>query len=343
MINYRKTFALSYFLGRIFFVGFGFSLLRKLVGRDSWLAAILGTLLGALIVIILAKLKNKIDTNIKDLKTNKFMKYSLLIVFLLFNIFVFSQMIFIFQTFASSFFLINSPTFFISLPIPFIVYRITKNGFPTIAKIAEILMPISIILFLFSFFGLLQHFKLEYFKPLITTKPLTLLQGTLYFAAYSSSSFFLLLNVPMEKNKLAAKYTFSTITVVLLCVFIIGVLGPNLIQIYRYPEYMMLKKIKIFNFIEKVENILSITWLFDLFMAMSIAGENIKECLPRKKNNLIFIGCLILLYIGAIVSGIFYREELMLYHILPIVLGSFEIIFLLLLVLLPKKRKKEKL
>ena len=199
MINNRKTFALSYFLGRIFFVGFGFSLLRKLVGRDSWLAAMIGTLLGAFIVFLLSKLKKRVDCNIKDLKTNKFLKYTLITSFFLFNVFVFSQMIFIFQTFASSFFLINSPTFFISLPIPFIVYRITKKGFPTIAKIAEILMPISIVLFLFSFFGLLQHFKLEYFKPLLTTKPLTLIQGILYFTAYSSSSFFLLLNVPMEK------------------------------------------------------------------------------------------------------------------------------------------------
>jgi len=174
MINNRKIFALSYFLGRIFFVGFGFSLLRKLVGRDSWLAAILGTLLGAIIIFFFSKLKRKM-TNIKDIK-NPILKWSLLSLFFLFNLFVFSQMIFIFQTFASSFFLINSPTYFISLPIPFIIYRICKKGFPTIGKIAEILMPISVLLFLFSFFGLFQHFKLEYFKPFLMTEPLTLLQ-----------------------------------------------------------------------------------------------------------------------------------------------------------------------
>lgn len=340
MINNRKVFAISYFLGRIFFVGFGFSLLRKLVGRDSWLSAILGTLLGALIIWIFSKLKSKINGSLKDIKGNKIIKWSLIILFFLFNLFVFSQMIFIFQTFASSFFLINSPTYFISLPIPFIVYRTCKKGYPTIAKIAEILMPISILLFLFSFFGLLQHFKIDYFKPWLMNGPLTLLQGTLYFAAYSSSAFFLLLNVPMEKNKLVGKFIFSTTTVVLLCIFIIGVLGPNLIQIYRYPEYMMLKKIKIFNFIEKVENILSITWLFDLFMAMGISGENIKECLPQKKQNFVFFIVLLLLYGGAILSGIYYQEELMLYHVLPIVLGIFELLILFLLLFIPKKNSK---
>ena len=338
MINNRKILSISYFLGRIFFVGFGFSLLRKLVGRDSWFSAILGTLLGALVVYIFSKLKEKINGDLKNQKANPIIKWGLIIVFFLFNIFVFSQMLFIFQTFASSFFLINSPTYFISLPIPFIVYRITKNGFPTIAKIAEILMPISIVLFLFSFLGLTQHFKLDYFKPFLMSKPHTLIEGTLYFTAYSSSSFFLLLNVPMENTKLSKKFLFSTVTVVIMCIFIIGVLGPNLIQIYRYPEYMMLKKIKIFNFIEKVENILSITWLFDLFMAMSISGENIKECLPKKKQNIVFFGILLLLYFGAILSGIYYREELILYHILPIALGIFEGILLFFLFLITKKK-----
>ncbi len=340
MINNRKVFSLSYFLGRIFFVGFGFSLLRKLVGIDSWIAASLGCLLGGGIIYIYSLLRKKVNGNLKNLQGNKFIKWSLIILFFIFNIFVFSQILFVFQTFASSFFLIKSPIYYITLPIPFIIYRICKNGFKTIAKIAEILMPISIFLFLFSFLGMFQYWNIDFFKPVLLTEPLTLLQGTLYFTAYSSSSFFLLLNVPMEKQKLSGKYFFSTITVVILCIYIIGVLGPNLIQIYRYPEYMMLKKIKIFNFIEKVENILSLTWLFDLFMALSIAGNNIKESLPKKRQNIIFFIILIALYFGAILSGIYYQEELILYHVLPIVLGSFEILFLLLLLFIPKKKNE---
>lgn len=338
MMNNRKVFSISYFLGRTFFVGFGFSLLKKLVGKDSWIAAILGTLLGACIIFLFSLLKKKITGNIKDIKERKLIKWILIVVFFLFNLFVFSQVLFIFQTFASSFFLINSPIHFISLPVPFIIYRLCKNGFPTIAKVAEVLMPISLILFAFSFLGLLQYWKPEYFTPILTVKPLTLLQGILYFAAYSSSSFFLLLNIPMEKNKLAGKFMFSTVTVILMCIYIIGVLGPNLIEIYRYPEYMVLKKIKIFNFIEKVENIISIAWLFDLFMALGISGGNIKECLPSKHQNKLFFVILILLYFGAILSGIYYREELMLYHVLPIILGIFEFIMLFLLFLLPKRK-----
>lgn len=338
MINNRQVFAISYFLSRIFFVGFGFSLLRKLVGIDSWMAASLGTLLGGAIVFLFSILRKKVNGNLKDYHGSVFVKWTLIILYFLFNLFVFSQVLFVFQTFASSFFLIKSPIYFITFPIPFIIYRICKNGISTISKIAEVLMPISILLFLFSFLGLLKYFNIEFFKPVLMTKPLTLLQGTLYFAAYSSSSFFLLLNVPMEKPKFTIKFFISSITVVILCIYIIGVLGPNLIQIYRYPEYMMLKKIKLFNFIEKVENILSLTWLFDLFIALGISGNNLKECLPKKHNSVLFFLLLILLYLGAILSGIYYQEELILYHVLPIVLGIFEFLMLVMLFFISKNK-----
>ena len=61
-----------------------------------------------------------------------------------------------------------------------------------------------------------------------------------------------------------------------------GILGANLVDIYRYPEYMTLKKIKLFNFVEKVENIVSITWIFDLFITLAVSGNNMKELLPKK-------------------------------------------------------------
>jgi len=338
-MNNRKILSLSYFLGRTFFLGFGFSLLMKITKKDTWLAALLGIILGTIIIYFFSKLKEKINGSIKDVYKNKILKWLFVLVFFLYNIFVFHQILFIFQTFASSFFLIKSPIYFISLPVPFIIYRACKNGFSTIAKVAEVLMPISLFLFAFSFISLFQDLKLEYFTPILTTDSMSLLKGTLFFTAYSSAPYLLLLNAPMKETKLARKYFFSAITVFLICISIIGVLGPNLIQIYRYPEYMVLKKIKIFNFLEKVENIISIAWLFDLFIVLSISGNNLKECLPKKRQNLYFILILILLYFASIISGIYYQEELMLYYVLPIILGIFELVLLLFL-LFSKKNKK---
>ncbi len=335
-MNKRKIFSLSYFLGRAFFLGFGFSLLSKMVNKDAWFVAILGTVLGSIIIWLFQKGKEKMNGSTSQQKS--LWKWVFIGVFFLFNLFVYTQIVFIFQTFASSFFLIKSPVFFISLPIPFIIYRVCKNSYLGIAKVAESLLPIALFLFLFGIFGLTQNFEIDYFKPILTTSPLSLIEGTIFFACYSTAPFFLLLNTQAEENHFVLKYMISCFSILILCIFIIGVLGPNLMQIYRYPEYMTMKKIRIFNFIEKVENIVAISWLFDSFITLSICGNNIKETLPKKGKNIMFAIILILLYGWSILSNIYYQEGLFLYHIIPIILGIFEIAFLLLLFLLPKRK-----
>ena len=336
-MNERKMFVLSYFLGRVFFLGFGFSYLLKLTGKDAYICAILGTILGVGIIYLYGKLKNKIDL-IPLKKNNSLLKYLLLFTFFLFNILIYTQISFVFQTFADSFFLLKSPIYFISLPIPFLVYRACKKGLSTISKVGEILMPISLVLFIFAGLGLIKYFKVEAFLPILTTSTSSLLKGTLYYTFYSTAPFLLLLNAEAKKNKYVLKYLFSSLTVIVIALFIIGVLGPNLIKIYRYPEYMTLKKIKLFNFIEKVENIISIAWLFDLFMTLSIAGNNLKECLPKKGLKFTFPILLFLLYLVTLLCGIYYPKELFLYEILPLLFGIFELVTLGLLFLYTKKQ-----
>ena len=54
-----KTYAISYFLGRTFFIGFGFSLLFRLLDKDTWIAAILGSILGLGILLFFERIKEK--------------------------------------------------------------------------------------------------------------------------------------------------------------------------------------------------------------------------------------------------------------------------------------------
>ena len=132
-----KTTTLSYFLGRTFFLGFGFSVLFKLLNKDTWIVAILGSILGFLLLLFFERFKEKHPINSVVKKG----------LFFLYNFFIFSQILFIFETFCSSFYLIKSPIFYIILPIPFVIYKITKNGFSTIAKVAEVLLPISLFIY----------------------------------------------------------------------------------------------------------------------------------------------------------------------------------------------------
>jgi len=330
-MNNRKIFALSFFFGGTMFLGFGFSLLFGSLGSDTWIAALLGTIIGCIILFDVQKLKEKAPTNWGIIYKT---------IYFFFLLFIFSQILFIFQNFASSFFLIKSPNWFISLPVPFIVYRISKSGINTIAKVAEILTPIAIFLLTITIIGLIKYWDINNFLPVLTNKPQNIIEGALYFASYSLAPFFLFLPITTETNNYIPKYLFSMLFIFLLCLSITAVLGPNLIKIYRYPEYMVLKEIQLFDFIEKIENITSIAWLFNLFIILSLSGYQLKECLPNKKKKITFPLLLGLLYFIAVMEGKYYPFELSLYHILPYILGAFELIFIIGLFLMTHKRKQ---
>lgn len=327
----RKMYSLSYFLGRAFFLGFGYSLLLSLTDKDAWICFILGTLLGIIPIYFLSKIKeNMKGQSLKEyLNQNKFFKIAILLLFFLLNFFILSQSLFILETFASSFFLIKSPPYFILLPIIYLLYRMTKKSWSTIGRVGEILMPFSLVIVLITSMILIPYADTTNFLPVMTHSNKDMIMGTLFYAFYSSAPFLLLLNTPMKDTKLCRKYLFSSATILLIGVLIIAVLGPNLIQIYRYPEYMLLKKIKVFEFLEKIENIISVTWIIDLFMIEAISANNIKDTIPKKKNNMYFISILLILYFGVIYLGKIYQIELQVYHILPTILGIFEIVILL--------------
>jgi len=341
----RKIYSLSYFLGRSFFLGFGFSVILYNTNKDSWICFLLGTLLGIMLIYGISQIKKwmKNQTLNEYLTEKKFLKFVILSLFLIFNVYLLSQLIFILETFASSFFLIYSPTFFILLPIFFLIYRITKKSWQTIGRIAEIFMPISLVIVLLSIVILTPYGTLDKFMPIMTQSTLDMIKCTVFFAFYTSAPFLLLLNAPMNNNKLIRKYLFSTATIILIGILIIAVLGPNLIQIYRYPEYMILKKIKVFQFLEKVENIVSITWILDVFMTLAISANNVKITLPKKGNAFYFVGILTMLFFLVIYLGKIYYIELEMYTYLPLILGGFEtmIIFLIICYHMSLKKKKK--
>ena len=340
----RKIYSLSYFLGRAFFLGFGYSVILYYTNKDSWICFLLGTLLGIMLIYGISKIKKWMgEKTLKEyLNENKILKYIVLTIFLIFNFYILSQLFFILETFASSFFLIYSPTYFILIPIFFLIYRITNKGWQSIGRIAEIFMPISLVIVLLSIAILTPYGTTDKFMPIMNQSTFNMIKCTLFFAFYTSSPFLLLLNAPMKDNKLIRKYLLSTGTIILIGVLIIAVLGPNLIQIYRYPEYMILKKIKVFQFLEKVENIVSITWILDVFMTLAISANNIKMTLPKKKNKILFLGILTILYFLVIYLGEIYYIELEMYIYLPLILGSFEIFIILLLMLYHFINKKTK-
>lgn len=333
----RTTFSYVYFLSRAFFIGYGFSLLFNLTNKDSWMSFLIGQLISFLVIFLIVKIKGNYQQREVLKEPGHFLLKGL---YFLFSLFVATEILFIFQTLASNFFLIESPNYFIIFPTVFLIYRICKNSWTTIGRVGSILMVLSLSMTLILLCTLTSYLSFDNFLPILTTPTTNILQSALYYAAYTTAPLLYLILIPKTNQSLPTYHLISSFTVILMGVFIIGILGPNLIRIYRYPEYMVLKGIKILDFIEKVENIFTMGTLFDLFMVLAISMNVAKERLPKKFQPVTFGFLLFLIFAASLFLGKHYDIALQIYYYLPIILWIFLILILGAFLFTFKKGKK---
>lgn len=336
MITKKQRLSIIYFLSRAVFLGVGYSLMFASAGKDAWLSIIIGTLIGLLIVLAIKYvMKHKKDKSLKELfKNMKFFGFILKIFYFLFLIFLMYECILIMQTMTTSFFLVNSPPLFVGATGAFLVIMTIKENNTTIFKVAEILAIIAVITTLITCLTLIPYGEIEAFLPTLTASPKAIIIASLYYTAISTGPMLLALDFQDDGKHLVKTYLISSAILLLLGLVIIAVLGPVLIQIYRFPEYMVLKRIKIMDFIEKVENIISIIWVLDAFMILVTTTHNLKHLLPEKGSK---ITSSIILIILTIITGIVFGGNYILvletYHLVPLILGIFIILILLPLVI----------
>lgn len=324
MITKKQKLSVMYFLSRALFLGVGFSLIFDKVGKDAWISVILGTLLGLIVVYPISKiLKYKKDKSLSEvLKEMKFIGLFIRIIFIAFLIFLLYECIVIMQTLTTSFFLINTPPIIVGISGAFLAILTIKENDTTLFKVGESLVVIAIITVLIIFSILLSYSELEAFLPVFTVSYKDIIKGALYYAAFSTGPLLLTLDFKDDGKNIISCYLVSSLALLFICFLIIGVLGPELIKIYRFPEYMVLKRIKLLDFIEKIENIISIIWILDAFMILATTTQTLKNLLPKKGGKILSS---IILIIVTIVTGIYfggnYVLDLKIYYYVPIILG----------------------
>ncbi len=335
----KQISSINYFLTRSLFLGFGISLILN-YGKDSYLGALLGIFIGLIINYFYKYIiNNKPSTNLdtlyqKNKKLGLIAKTSLFIVSYL--ILLYTLILYI--TFVISFLLVSSPEYYCLIPFIILSLMLAFKGLTNISRVSFVLLFFSLIFTLLGFLGLLGLFNTQSFLPILTNTPLNFLKATLTFAGISTFPSILTLHFPPNPKHYQKSYLLSSLTILFTIIFIIGVYGEPLMNIFRFPEYTILKQIKMFNFIEKVENIFSVVWIFDLFITTTMAIYSINKALPPKNNKLITI--IILIVTSIIIDTIFsynYVNELRLYYLLPILSLTFSIVILIIYLILIKK------
>lgn len=267
----------QYLISRPLFLGIGITNIIKNVGSDLWISIIIGTILGLLINYLFTKLPQK---------EIKYVTVFYNFILLLLSAIIVTKLI-------SSIYLTLTPCVVVMIPFLGLIYYMAQKDENSFYNTASIVLVLNIILFIITFFSLIPTIKIDNFLPIGTTSFSKILFSSFEFAIVSTIPYITINDFKERYNY--KTYLFSCLTLLFIFITIIGSLGPNLAKVYRYPEYIILKKISILSFIENVENILFSMWLYDSFILCAKAGLNIKK---KTNNKFLLITLLTILIIG---------------------------------------------
>ncbi|MDO4375624.1 MAG: GerAB/ArcD/ProY family transporter [bacterium] len=255
---------LQYMLSFGLFMGAGLSNILNLAKEDVWVCGIIGTVIGYIILFLFSKL-NENSFKITSLIAN--------IILLFFGLYSTTKLI-------SSIYLSNTPIYFIMIPNILLVLYTVKKGLNSFLRASFVLFIFFMILMIFSAGMLAPSVDLDFFKPVLINGAGKIILGSISFAVTSA---FPILLMPNFKAQYSSKcYLLSSINLLIVIVCTFGNLGPEMSELYRYPEYIVLKRISALNFIDNVENILFMIWIIVGFESSVTSSLNIVKLYGKK-------------------------------------------------------------
>lgn len=324
---------LSYFLSRSLFLGGGISTLFLYSSKDAYISIILGTLLGIAIVYIISKVSTSIDSPLHEyIKNASFLNILIRIIFIAYLLFLIFIALIILATFLYSYFLPFTPSLISCLPFVFLATFLNTKNINKITYVAQILFVLSLVLIIIKTLLLTNEFDFSNLLPIFSTKPQNIFKTAVIFAMLSTSPFLTTIDEKITFKQNIKYYLISMLTIFVVVLSITIVLG-EMVNIYSYPEYSVLRKTSLFNFIENIENFVSAGWFFDIFICLSISSLKFKQLINVKKNIIPFLVVLILLVIvNDFIANNFYNS-MAIYKVFPIILGILMVSILVLLLI----------
>lgn len=351
---------LYYFIIRASFLGVTSSNVLHLAKQDAWISILLGTLLGLLPFGLFLYLSNRYPNDTifslnKKLFGNAFGK-------IINGILTFGVAISVIVTFynligfISSQYLNKTPTLAIAIMFFLAITYILTKGLTIIARTHFVLLYFAVLLFLLASFGLLREADFSNLKPILEFGWFPVLKGGMSYIAFNVLPLFILSAIPKNSvfqtkhynRNIIITYFLSSATLLATTFFIISVFGPHLALLYQYPEYHSLKLISLSGFITRVEGVIALHWLFDLFAFIVLGLYFILQFLkddwklPDKASNpVIYIFSILLIFA---VEHIFKNNTIANFitlHLAPFIcFGFFFVIPLIIFLMTIKNYKK---
>lgn len=284
MINKRQYIVLSFFLTRSLFLGGGISLLVNISHNNLIISSFLGMLLGFALLYFFYK----------KVSLNRYILIIIAISILFINTLSDSVL-------ASTYLLYNTPLIFIILLLFLVFLYGSTKEFKIIARLSELWIFVSLIIFILCYLSLTPHINFNNLWPIFDTSIIDFVKGIIVFCSATLLPNLLLLNYKenLKFKDISIGYIIGSISVLVIMFYILSIYGFEFASITRFPEYSILKKISLFNYISNVENILIMEWIVNIIISGLV-------CLKILKNHLsnfwLYLICILIICLELFVN-----------------------------------------
>lgn len=277
------------------FLGTGFYLLIKSSGIDAYFSIIIGGICGLLPILVYIYVNNyqpELPLNKKiNLLFGKEIGYLLNIIICICMLGIGTFGMYNLINFIVSQFLSETPFLIIGIMFSIVIIYVNIKGIETLSRTSVILVIINLLIFFTAVLGIASKFDINNIKPILEFGIQRTFKGAFILITMNVSSLLMLLMIPKNTiiaNKKTGLWIIITYIVTILFMGIsifltLGNLGIHLASVYQYPEYLVLKRISLFKFLDRIENIVIIQWIFGIYINLSLIVYYISNTI--KYNN----------------------------------------------------------
>lgn len=325
--------AIAFLLPITMFFGVGLSNIVRSSKESFWISIIIGIVLGSFIVLGFTKIFNRHkDNNLTSTSKLKSVAYALIsLIFIYIGISILTN-------FIISIYLTEINPILIAIPLLFIMFYASSKGKVLVARVSVLIAVLSMIFALGIILNLTPEFEITNYLPLFNVKFQTVFTQGINFAIFSSSPLVLLgLYSPNDVDgykeySLLKIYLVSCLMITIIFSLTVGVMGVDMTTLYRYPAYIVLKRISFFRFVNNLENFIAFFWILTYIGLIIVSGSCLKESIDDIVKRKWIYPLIVLILFGIITITTFFKIEFILYlykYLVWMLLGCIMLFFLI--------------
>ena len=328
------------------FFGISVSILKAGAGINSWLSALISYIIGFIPLLIIIYISNyepnlKLNEKINNLY-GKTIGFFINLILSLILIVLGITLLYNINNFILSQFLYRTPFLISCILFILLVTYTTNKGINVITKTAFLLLILNIALYTINIEALFQSIDINNFFPILKENTNNILPTSIKISCINYLPLLTILNIPKNKLTVPKKYNKTLIISYIIGAIIslglvittFGVLGIDLINTFEYSEYIVLRKIKLLGFLERIENIISLQWIIGTFIYLSIIIYTITNSFTIKKTKIKKYANIISASIFIIITTILFKDNTIfdsyIKNVFPYVMSGFTLIYILL-------------